>query len=288
MNASPSASKAPRLSHGSPSAYERFNEVAWIVDLSSRIGNALVSPAHAPVLSPAAASSSSPHSTPHMLNRSQSRVRLPRPSREFRDLQQRLQQTRGLDSPLAAPDTSIGSIASDRVNDPDSSAIQWAQHAQQDFDRRRADLHRSRQDLLKHLEGDQMDQDVDGQQTDDIANQTVDPAVQRSMLTARSLQELMNSGGLQPEDGDNDPNGFANLLDSAEPLPGPSSLFDANRASDGSLDIESILQQRARMAAIEDQDRADSSRPTSSMLDLSQAPSRPSSDPHRNAEWRNS
>lgn len=86
-----------------------------------------------------------------------------------------------------------------------------------------------------------------------------DPAVQRSLLAAKSLQELMRGGGLQPEDSQVEQAGLTDILSSAEPLSssdldlGPSALFEANRGADGALDIESILQQRARIAALEEQ-----------------------------------
>lgn len=134
---------------------------------------------------------------------------------------------------------------------------------------------------MRHLQDGRIDIDTNGHDADAAVQQAVDPAVQRSMLTAKSLQELMRGGGLEPEDEDQQDADFSNLLANAEPLPagaaelGPSSLFEAHRASDGSLDIESILQQRARMAAIEDHNQAGPSKSTASMLDLSQASPKP-------------
>ncbi|CBQ68125.1 conserved hypothetical protein [Sporisorium reilianum SRZ2] len=270
-----SANATRRLSHGSPSAYDRFNEVDWIIDLSSRIGNALQSPSRA-------AAAASPSSSSQALVRSRSRVRLPRPSRDFRELQRRVQLDQGSSSTSTALDTSLDSTTPLVSEDLDPSAIHWAQHAQQDFERRRADLQTSRQGVLRHLQDDRIDSETNGHDVNDSVEQAVDPAVERSMLTARSLQELMRSGGLQSQDDDQQDAEFSNLLASAEALPaaaaaqlGPSSLFEAHRASDGSLDIESILQQRARMAAIEDHNQAGPSESAASMLDLSRAAPKP-------------
>ncbi len=150
-----------------------------------------------------------------------------------------------------------------------------ALHAQDDFERRRAELEQSRQSILKRMEGDSEEEDGGA------AEAPVDPAVERSLLAAKSLQELMRSGGLQSEEGDGDQPGFADLLANAEPLPGgavdlgPSSLFEANRGADGTLDIESILQQRARMAAVDESGQAEPSQTKASMLDLSQSATKP-------------
>lgn len=181
-------------------------------------------------------------------------------------------------STSAAPDTSADLTVSVNADSTDS-AIQWAQHAQQDFERRRTDLERSRQGVLKLLEGDEQEH-----HSETPAEPTVDPAVERSMLAARSLQELIRSGGLQSEEADDEQPGFAHLLANAEPLPGgaqlgPSSLFKANRGSDGTLDIESILQQRAKMAAVDESKQAAPSQSRRSMLDLSQSASKPTKRP---------
>ncbi|KAJ1030007.1 hypothetical protein NDA16_000920 [Ustilago loliicola] len=105
------------------------------------------------------------------------------------------------------------------------------------------------------------------------------------MLAAKSLQELMRSGGLQSEDAEDAEPGFADLLANAEPIPGgsallgPLSLFEANKGSDGTLNIEAILQKRAKMAALHDHDQAGPSQTKRSVLDLSQAPPRPAKKP---------
>ncbi|SPO21316.1 uncharacterized protein UTRI_00793 [Ustilago trichophora] len=270
-----SSPAASRLSQFSPSAYDRFDELSWIVDLSSRIGNALRTPPRSSVQASAIASPSPSSSQVHVQRH---RVRLPRPSKEFRDLQHKVQLNHASTSTSAAPDTSTNLAKSVNADSTDS-AIQWAQHAQQDFERRRTDLQRSRQSVLKHFEDDQQEHD-----SETPAEPTVDPAVERSMLAARSLQELMRSGGLQSEQGDEEQLGFADLLANAEPLPGgaqlgPSSLFEANRGSDGTLDIESILQQRAKMAAIDESKQSAPSTSRRSMLDLSQSAPKPTKRP---------
>ncbi|KAJ1032260.1 hypothetical protein NDA18_001751 [Ustilago nuda] len=284
-----SSTAASRLAQISPSAYDRFNEVAWVVDLSSRIGNALQSPIPPPPVSAHdsfAGSPSSSSSQAHFDLLPRHHVRLPRPSKEFRDLQQRLGLTQSsssfsIDLDTSADMTATSTSASTRPKDPDS-AIQWVQHAQDDFERRRADLERSRQGLLKRLEGDHQNSDTyahDGEgEAQHAAEGPVHPAVERSMLAAKSLQELMRSGGLQSEDGNDAEPGSADLLATAEPIPGgsaspgPSSLFEANKGSDGTLNIEAILQQRAKMAPLDDQNEAGPSQNRRSMLGLSQAP----------------
>ncbi|SAM59405.1 uncharacterized protein UBRO_01083 [Ustilago bromivora] len=284
-----SSTAASRLAQISPSAYDRFNEVAWVVDLSSRIGNALHSPIPPPPVSAHdsfAGSPSSSSSQAHFDLLPRHRVRLPRPSKEFKDLQQRFGLTQSsssfsIDLDTSADMTATCTSASTRPKDPDS-AIQWVQHAQDDFERRRADLERSRQGLLKRLEGDHQNSDTyahDGErEAQHAAEGPVHPAVERSMLAAKSLQELMRSGGLQSEDGNDAEPGFVDLLATAEPIPGgsaspgPSSLFEANKGSDGTLNIEAILQQRAKMAPLDDQNEACPSQNRRSMLDLSQAP----------------
>lgn len=271
-------------SHASPSAYDRFNEVDWIINLSSRIGNALQSPSR--ILQHAATSSAASPSSPssYALNSSRSRVRLPRPSKEFRELQHRIQLSHTSSSSTAPADVSLISSISDRADDPDTSATSWAQHAQQDFEHRRAELQNSRQQVLKHLQDTRTDIDANQNNMHTAEQRSVDPAVERSILTAKSLQELMRSGGLQSQAAEHD-DGFDNLLCSAEALPvtnhglGPSSLFEANRASDGSLDIESILRQRAQIAAARDSDPSRPSIPSSTMLNLSQAASNPNKKP---------
>lgn len=284
-----SSTAASRLAQISPSAYDRFNELAWVVDLSSRIGNALHSTIPPPSVSAHdsfAGSPSSSSSQAHFDLLPRHRVRLPRPSKEFKDLQQRLGLTQSsssfsIDLDTSADMTATCTSASTRPKDPDS-AIQWVQHAQDDFERRRADLERSRQGLLKRLEGDHQNSDTyahDGErEAQHAAEGPVHPAVERSMLAAKSLQELMRSGGLQFEDGNDTEPGFADLLATAEPIPGGSaspglsSLFEANKGSDGTLNIEAILQQRAKMAPLDDQNEAGPSQNRRSMLDLSQAP----------------
>ncbi|GAK61943.1 uncharacterized protein PAN0_001c0138 [Moesziomyces antarcticus] len=249
---SPSNPRRPRVS---ASAYQRFDEVAWIVDLSSRIGDALQSPSHPSAQVPAAASPSS--SSLHNLPRSRSRVRLPRPSKEFRDLQQRIQLNR-VPSPASAALDADSTHDSSFASDDSLSATQWAANAQSDFERRRTELERSRRAVLERMASSQ-DAEADSQSEEADALAASDPAVQRSLLAAKSLQELMRGGGLQPEDPQVEHAGLADILSSAEPLSsseldlGPSALFEANRGADGALDIESILQQRARIAALEDQ-----------------------------------
>ncbi|SNX84103.1 uncharacterized protein MEPE_02811 [Melanopsichium pennsylvanicum] len=276
-----STTSASRISHKSPSAYDRFDEVSWIVDLSSRIGSALRSPAQQTTTHSNFASPSP---------RAQKRVRLPRPSREFRELEHKvLHLGSTLSSTPAALDatnhlfTSNHAQNSGRQNSGrqnsgrqnSDSAIEWVQHAQQDFEHRQAELQRSRQGVLKHLAGAQEEDRTDEQAAQLGPEASVDPAVERSMLAARSLQELMRSGGVQSED-DDAQSDFAVLLANAEPLPGgvqvgPSSLFEANRGSDGTLNIENILQQRAKMAALDESDQAASSQARASMLSVSQS-----------------
>lgn len=288
------SSAASRLSQISPSAYDRFDQVAWLVDLSSRIGDALqhpIAPSPSPSAQTSLVASSSPASSYALLPRN--RVRLPRPSKEFRDLQQKFRPSHSSSSfsfdPDASADLTTASPSTSKQPRDTDSAIEWVQHAQDDFERRRADLERSRQGILKRLEADRQDFTTQEEnlepEAEAQADRPIDPAVERSLLAAKSLQELMRSGGLQSEHGDDAEPGFTDLLANAEPIPrgsaalGPSSLFEANKASDGTLNIEAILQQRAKMAALDDQNQAGPSQTKRSMLDLSQAPSKPAKKP---------
>ncbi|PWY96957.1 hypothetical protein BCV70DRAFT_49980 [Testicularia cyperi] len=282
-----SSSPRVRRSLDGTSAYDRFDEVSWVVDLSSRISQALQSPAAAPASPARSVSSAHAHASPR------SRVRLPRPSREFRDLQQRVlsrreqpPSTESLDSPLLSRSGSdlqshANVLPSLSASAPESkqTAAEWVKHAQQDFDIKREQLVNSRQRLLARQSAAL---DVEEHDEDSVDTANLDPAVERSRLAARSLQELMQSGGLVDEEAEGPPP-FSDLLEQAQALPvdqsasGPSALFSAHRSADGTVDIESILQHRAQLA---EQERPDQDQPSTrpSILELgapSEAPRRP-------------
>lgn len=226
------------------SAYDNFDEVEWVVDLSSRIKSALES-------SP---KSRSPVPASHGVSprASEKRLRLPRPSREFEELQQRIKRRKHedtvsfTDSHLA--DQSLISVTTEDDNASARSvaadgqrllsAEQWAKQAQSEFEKRQA----------RQVSTAAVNPPPAASPEQDKSN----PVVERAKMTADSIRELFAGGGIESEDGESID--MASFADSAEHMPAsssgaPSSLFESFKSHDGAVDIDAILRHRAELAA---------------------------------------
>ncbi|KAN0060470.1 hypothetical protein ACQY0O_007801 [Thecaphora frezii] len=257
--AMPAAPAPTPLTHGTPasgrapgypnrphlmgrSAYDQFDEVEWLMDLSSRIKSALqVSP-------PPARDSRA--STPGTAPR---RSRLSRPSREFLELQQSIKRHKAqhIDDSgvrVAAAEASPSErLSREPASAAPLSAKEWAKRAQEEFEKRQAAAAAAAAVTTGQVEGAASEEDLrgSGKGTD------IHPVVARARMAAESIKELFSGGGLEAED--DEAMDFTELLQTAEPLAGqafagPSSFVESFKTEDGAIDIQSLLQHRALLA----------------------------------------
>ncbi|PWN53457.1 hypothetical protein IE53DRAFT_366342 [Violaceomyces palustris] len=291
----PRSSLGGLLASSQPSAYESFDEIGWVVDLSSRIKSALLDDTTRNPSSPGSSYEPVPGSAKR-------RPRLSRPSRDFREIEQKVKRRRAQSNtgdcqppPEDDPFTSNGagpngSEANGAYHKGKTMAIDaseknwneaWAKNAQREFEQRReakveaiemakaeksqgkkrhggskslssssSSASSSSSSTSSDEEEDEEEEEEEGSGAEQ-ARTDVDPAVERSHLTAQSIRELLANGGVTTEGEENIDLG--ELLDSARPvLPGgqpPSSLFEAFKKDDGALDIGEILNHRARLSS---------------------------------------
>ncbi|SPO40041.1 uncharacterized protein PSFLO_05523 [Pseudozyma flocculosa] len=128
------------------------------------------------------------------------------------------------------------------------TAREWAKRAQEDFEKRRA-VAAAEADIVPPA-ADSAAPVETGQGTPAEAARA-EAVSQHVHMTADSIKELFSAGGL--EAGDGEKIDFSDFFDKAEPLQdeapaGPSALFEGHRSTDGTFDLQGILEHRARLA----------------------------------------
>ncbi|EPQ29047.1 uncharacterized protein PFL1_03336 [Pseudozyma flocculosa PF-1] len=213
------------------SAYDDFDAAEWVLGLCGRIRHALAS----------RPSSSGP--------------RRPTSNREVPVLQQpamlRKADRSACSLKEASPSSagsSFGTSGTSPMAPPTMTAREWAKRAQEDFEKRRA-VAAAEADIVPPA-ADSAAPVETGQGTPAEAARA-EAVSQHVHMTADSIKELFSAGGL--EAGDGEKIDFSDFFDKAEPLQdeapaGPSALFEGHRSTDGTFDLQGILEHRARLA----------------------------------------